>query len=141
VKGDAIPPEHHVMRVCKQRGLQWGPDGEPTGVSPDEFTPDVDGLSVTWLEFFSGSLSEQFAQARATISRSRHIRASHRLAGLSVGKIVAIHAKSGNPLVVEHDPDETPGKENPAHSLITGYGEDDEDAKNLLRTTVVFIKP
>lgn len=137
LKGDPIVPDHHVLRHCRRDDLQCEADGSISGVFPDAFVPDEDGLSVTWVEHFPGGWTAQIAAAKDAMSRRRMVRASNRLAVLSVERILRISDQLGKHLAVIHDPDETEGKENPGHSLITGYSEDDADVTNLLITTCV----
>jgi hypothetical protein len=47
MKGDPLPPAHHVLRQCRQRDLKIEPDGTIVGVYPDAFEPDDEGISVT----------------------------------------------------------------------------------------------
>ncbi len=131
MKGDPLPDADHVIRHCRERDIKADENG-PRGIFPFALDSDPDGLSVTWMEFFQGSLTDQISSVREAIGRQRRIRKSNRLALLNVGKIRSIGRSFDTELRVEHDPDLTPRKENPAHSLVIGIQAENEDLKNRL---------
>ena len=115
VKGDSIrDPAAEMLRHCK--GTWITSDRTVTG---DAFKPDLDGVSVTWLQYFQGSRNDQLKAARETIANSRTVRRNHRLAVLNIEAISSVGAASGLQLWVEHDPIEDPPP-NQAHCLIKG---------------------
>jgi hypothetical protein len=93
VKGDKLPPEHHVARHCNPTDLFINGAGEPFAVKRSAFLPDADGVSVNWLEFFGGTRQHNVSGVRSVIKRQ--CRKSHRLAILSVGAINAIPNATG----------------------------------------------
>src|ERR1700728_2846656 len=118
MKGDDLPSSDHVLRQCRQGDLKYDPDGTIRGVFPDALQPDEDGISVTWLEFFEGSPSEQLTAARAAMNRGRRLRVSNRLARLNVGYVLSVGISLRRSVSVVHDPIEAPAeKENLGHSL------------------------
>jgi hypothetical protein len=136
MKDDPIPPDHHVLRHCRQRDLKEE-NGVIRGVFPHAFEPDDDGISVTWMEYFGGSPAEQLVAARAAMDRGRKLRVSNRLAKLNVGAILAASNAIKRTLSVIHDPIEQPlEKENLGHSLIQGIGNDDDDLRNRIANIV-----
>ena len=137
MKGDDVPPAHHVLRHCRQGDLKVE-DGTIKGVYPDAFEPDDDGISVTWMEYFGGSPIEQLAAARAAMDRGRRLRASNRLAKLKVSAILAAGEAVKRVLSVVHDPiEQPPERENLGHSLIGGIATDDDDLRNRIANGVL----
>jgi len=107
------------------------------GVFPHAFEHDEDGVSVTWLEHFGGTITEQLAAARAAMGRVRRLRKSNRLAKLGVGKVVAAGRPIKKVIDAVHDPiDEPPDAQNTGHSLIVGISEDDDDLRNRIAMTI-----
>jgi hypothetical protein len=60
LKGEEIPTTDHVALHCRQRDLEVGDDGEPSGLRIDAFRVDDDGISVNWLEYKPGSFEGCF---------------------------------------------------------------------------------
>jgi hypothetical protein len=138
MRGDPVPPEHHVLRHCRKGDLKCDPDGTIRGVFPDAFEPDEDGISVTWMEYFGGSPAEQLEAARAAMDRGRRLRASNRLAKLKVSMILAAGKAVKRVLAVVHDPiDQSPERENLGHSLVQGITADDDDLRNRIANGVL----
>jgi hypothetical protein len=140
LKGDPLPADQHVLRLCRRGDLQWEADGSISGVFPEAFHPDSDGLSVTWVEWFGGEWKDQLVAARAAIARGRKIRVSNRLAVLDVNQVLAVGPQCNKLIEVIHDPDDTPGKENLGHSLVTGYVDTDKEVMNLLTTACISLE-
>jgi hypothetical protein len=117
VKGDTLPPEHHVARHCNPTDLFINGAGEPFAVKSSAFVPDADGVSVNWLEFFGGTHQHNISGVRSVTKRQA--RKSHRLAILSVGAVNAIQNAAGGSLTAVEDPDDRlPPDTNAAHVLI-----------------------
>jgi hypothetical protein len=137
MRGDALPPEHHVLRHCRKGDLKCDPDGTIRGVFPDAFAPDEDGISVTWMDYFGGSPPEQLEAARAAMDRGRRLRASNRLAKLKVSTILAAGEAVKRILAVVHDPiEQPPERANLGHSLVQGIAADDDDLRNRIANAV-----
>lgn len=136
MRGDKLPPEHHVLRHCRKGDLKCE-DGVIRGVFPDAFESDDDGISVTWMEYFGGSPDEQLGAARTAMSRGRRLRESNRLAKLEIDAILAAGKAIKRTLSVVHDPiEQPPERENLGHSLIQGITPDDDDLRNRLANIV-----
>lgn len=138
MRGDPLPLEHHVLRQCRRGDLKTEADGTITGVYPDAFEPDDDGISVTWLEYFGGSPEAQLLAARDAMNRIRRLRESNRLAKLNVGSVIDASAHLGRAVAVTHDPiEEPPDRQNLGHSLITGVLAEDDDLRNRIAMAVL----
>src|SRR5438045_2650945 len=98
MRGDALPGDDHILRHCRTRDLKCDPDGTIRGVFPHAFEPDEDGISVTWMEYFGGSVTEQLVAARAAMNRGRKLRASNRLAKMKVSAILGAGETVGKTL-------------------------------------------
>jgi hypothetical protein len=115
LKGDRLPPEHHVARHCRKNDLVWDGTGIATGVLECALTPDAEGVSTTWLEFFGGARQHNLSE----VKRCQRLmpRSSNRLAVLNVGNIENVGSGVGAHVV--EDPDDPPCPPgNPAHALI-----------------------
>ena len=67
MKGDPIPMGDHVARHCRYTDLAYK-DGQLIGVTEAAFRPRLgedDGLSVNWVDFFSGTSPHKVACIRA----------------------------------------------------------------------------
>lgn len=126
MKGDRIPPAHEVARHCPPRELELDENRNPRAPTYEAFLPDADGVSVSWLDYFTGSRDERLRSVQQVINRTRIVRASHRLAVISVGNIETISAENSREVRAEHDPiGEPPEKENLAHALVIGITPED----------------
>ena len=119
--GAPLADDHHVLRYVRARHVDNGiVDGEAFLARKDK---DADGLSVNWLEWFSGSLEDQVAGAR----RAARLRygSNGRLARLNVGRSISF-VRENHPerltLSFVHDPlpAEDEHTADPSHSLIKG---------------------
>ena len=124
MKGDSVPPAHHVLRYVG--GIHFDEDTEGnTVINGAGFIakPHEDNKpSCNWLEYLSGNLEQQIQRIRDT-ARIQY-GATARLARLNVGCIireVANGTESCLELMVIHDPldvdDEYPIAD-PSHALI-----------------------
>jgi hypothetical protein len=119
--GAPLAEDNHVLRYVGGRLVHDGVvDGAAFLARKDK---DVDGLSVNWLEWFSGSLEDQVAGAR----RAARLRygSNGRLARLNVGQSISF-VRENHPerltLSFVHDPlpAENEHAPDPSHSLIVG---------------------
>lgn len=116
-KGDRLPPEHHVARHCRKNDLDWN-GNTPIGILDCALTPDTDGVSTTWLEFFGSSdRKANMPHVRAAVTVFLTPKPSNRLAVLNVGNIESAGAAAGLALRVIEDPFDVPPPGNPAHAL------------------------
>jgi hypothetical protein len=116
VKGDPLPPGHHIARHCSPTDLLINGAGEPIGVKASAFVPDAEGVSADWLEFFGGDRQHNVLGVRSVINRTA--RKSHRLAILNVGAISSVQGVTGALRVVEDPIDSLPPDTDAAHALI-----------------------
>jgi hypothetical protein len=119
MKGDRIPNTHTLVRHCPSTKLQFDDDANPVAPTYEAFIPDDEGVSVNWLEFFGGTREECLRQTRGVLATTRTIRASHRLAIISVLAVLGVAQRRARTIWAEHDPIGPP-RANPAHSLIVG---------------------
>ena len=92
MKGDNLPPEHHVIRYVPFGKLRKDENQTPIGIEYTAFLrrDDDDSLSVTWQEYFAG---DQLTQITAAV---RAIRASNLKpggkSGFAIGNVATITA-------------------------------------------------
>ncbi len=130
MKGDLLAPGDDVARHCRFSDYHEAENGE-IRVNGDAFIPDQEGVSVIWVQFFTGSMEEQLAKVSAVMRATRKFRQSHRLAIVNVGMVAQCGQAHAVELAVEHDPITDP-PENPAHCLIKGIPRDDLALRELL---------
>jgi hypothetical protein len=131
--GAPLDNDHHVLRYVRGRHVDNGEvDGEAFLARRDK---DADGLSVNWLEWFSGSLEDQVAGARGAARLT--YKSTDRLARLNVGRSINF-VRENHPehlkLSFIHDPLPAEGKHaaDPSHSLIVGAPFEDAPDAELL---------
>jgi hypothetical protein len=92
LKGDAVPPDDHLAIHCQPSHLiERDEAGEPSGVSPDVFRVDEEGISSNWIEFEKGDgFDAQFSKACLLLTLGRTVRASHRMGVLVVAEVTAV---------------------------------------------------
>jgi hypothetical protein len=116
VRGDRLPPQHHVARHCRKNDLIWS-GAVATGILECALMPraqENDGLSSTWLEFFGGDRQHNMSGVRRHIGLTP--KQSNRLAVINVGNIETVRNPAA--LYVIEDPYTDPPPGNPAHALI-----------------------
>lgn len=126
-----IPDYQHVTRYIGARRIhppsadgRIKPDSSaflprpdyPKGFGPEEF------VSVDWLEYFEGDLTDQLNGVRRALSARMTLGAHAKLAILNVGETKAAGAKNGKSLVIKtiSEPND------PSHSGIYGLTPDDD---------------
>src|SRR5438309_4656866 len=90
MKGDLIPPHHHVARLCRASDLLYDSAGALVGVNETAFRPrpsEDSGISGYWLEFFRGD-REQNILAVLSIIKTQ-VRRTQRLAIVNVGQLAS----------------------------------------------------
>ena len=90
MKGQNLKSEHHIVRYVPFGKLRKDDNDIPIGVNHNAFLlrPDEAGLSVTWLEYFSGDRSAQVRSAVLAIRASEMHPTTKR--GFAIGKVAAI---------------------------------------------------
>jgi hypothetical protein len=125
MKGDNLPPDHHVVRLVTYSRLRKDENNTPIGVNFDAFLrrENEDGLSVTWLEYLPGA-----TKAERTVAAVQAIRASAMTvsakSGFAIGNVGAISATCAerqHKIRVIHWPED----DNKAHAEIRQLPRDD----------------
>src|ERR1700730_15858920 len=123
MKGDPLPPDHHVARLCRISDLIFTTKGLATGVMETVFRPrvsaddEVDGLSAYWLEFFKGDRHHNIISVLSVLKSV--VKQKQCLIILNVGQLAALGIQ-----VVEDPIEELPPRTNAAHVLIRGLSDD-----------------
>src|SRR2546428_3240206 len=89
MKGDLLPSDHHVARLCRASDLVYNDEGRPVGVAETAFRPrQSEGIvSAYWLEFFHGDQNQNILSI-LSIMKFR-MRKNQRLAIINVGRLAA----------------------------------------------------
>ena len=122
MKGDLLPADHHVARLCRISDLLFDQDGKVRGVNGSAFRPLVSNameatdVSAYWLEFFRGNYRQNILSILSTV-RPR-MRRTQRLAILNVGRLNALGIQ-----VVEDPIYEPPPNTNVAHVILRGVND------------------
>jgi hypothetical protein len=140
MKGDPVPPDNYVARhCCRYTDIMWQ-NGHAVGVTQNAFAPrssDNNGISVDWVDFFSGSRAHTLACVRSITKLQA--KDTHRIALLQVRDLIRATSPIAN-LSVIHDPaEDLPPQFNAAHSLIR----ETADLNNLLvrERLAALVKP
>jgi hypothetical protein len=118
MKGDVIPMGDFVSRHCRYTDLLVN-GGQLVGVTEAAFRPradENDGLSVNWANFFVGNTQHRVGCIRSITKLTA--KASHRMAFLRVGVLIAAASPYGNLTVIQDPDDRLPPHTNAAHALI-----------------------
>ncbi len=138
LKGEEIPTTDHVALHCRQRDLEVGDDGEPSGLRIDAFRVDDDGISVNWLEYKPGSFEGCFERVCMILASTLNLRPKDKCGVMKVEEIRQTATIRGKVVNIVHDPVEEP-EPNPAHSLIVGCVPDDALLQDF--TLLVDLRP
>lgn len=140
MKGDILPDDAHVTRLCTHQ--QQDATGWPkaTAFLP---RPGECFVSVNWLEHLQlGSRSDEIAEVLRVLRTKRNVGKLAKLALLSVGPSRKLVLEQTNPrLTIEyhHEPENQP--DDPSHSGIYNIPEDDTTAAELLALSVDALFP
>lgn len=143
MKGDPIPPEHHVTRYCG--GSSIDEDGNPNGTAFRR-RPSEDAPSVNWVEFLEkASTVEAVDEIRTAFKRKGFgLGATAKFALLNVGQTVNYVVENSDDsrlLKFQHDPVETPGIEDPSHAIVEGILPGEDLVADLIAETIVEMFP
>lgn len=119
-----LPEGDHISRIVKPSQLMRDEVTQAViGCFPDAFKlRDAEvNLSVSWLEFFSGTTQQRLQQVRD--HAEMELRPNHGFANLNVGDTNATCQTMGHKVRIIHEP--TDG--NPAHSEIHRYPRDHDE--------------
>lgn len=124
MKGDNLPPEHHVVRLVAFSRLRKDEHSNPIGLNYEAFLRREidDGLSVTWLEYFAGDKPAQTVAAIQAI-RASAIKPGAK-SGFAIGNVGAIAAackERQHKIRIIHSPED----DNKAHAEIRQLPRDD----------------
>jgi hypothetical protein len=118
-----LPLEDHLVRHIKPRLILRDEITKAViGIFPDAFALR-DGerdLSVSWLEFFSGTKKEQLRQVMHHTELK--LNAKHGFAVIRVGTFIETCEKEGAKVRIIHEPTEG----NPSHSSVHRYPRDND---------------
>ena len=109
-----MPPKDTVISLCPAKD-QFAPSGVCTGITAEALRINDDGVSVTWVEYFSEPPAA-LEQAALELKKTRKPSATGVLACASVGRLLEVTAKLKLAASVQH----TPINGNDAHSSILG---------------------
>jgi hypothetical protein len=133
MKGDTIPDQDHVARLCFPKHI---PEGQ---IQATAFMvrEDEESLSVNWLEFLNCSCRENEITALRDIYNATFNRVGTRamIAVLNVGEVrekVLKESSDGRNLEILHDPI----ADDPSHSGIYNLQYNDEEIAELILESV-----
>lgn len=136
VKGKELPSNCHVVRYVKPSMIR-----EDGSVVAMEFClrpnrPDEKGISVNWLEAFSGSKKMQLSKVRRLYRLK--IRRTGRFAEINVGELLMNVTPMLNTIRVVHDPLDAEGgfEPDPSHAEITGLPKGDTPEAMLIGSII-----
>ena len=131
MKGQKIPPEHHVVRYVPWSKLRKDENDNVLGVPGEAFRlrPNEKALSTTWLEYFSGDRSTQVTSAVKAI-RASNLKPGGK-SGFAIGNVLAITtacAGRNHKIRVIHEPED----DNKAHTSVRRFPREDFELLELL---------
>ena len=138
MKGDVVPDDHHVCRLCGGSHIREDGSIAATAFKP---RPGETYLSVNWLELLAlPNRVSEIAEVRRVLATKRKIGASARLAVLNVGQLrasVSLNSHDRRDLSVLHEPEIDPALAlDLSHSGIHGVPLDDNTVPELLARAV-----
>jgi len=145
MKGDRIPDQDHVARLCKNLFFDQGKIQAPAFF----LRPEEDILSVNWLEFFNcqGRENEIAALRLAYSNKNLNVKKNARIAVLNAGEVyrkVQREASVKRNFDILHDPiedEDDPSNNDPSHSGIYGLRPNNEEIAELICETDPKIYP
>lgn len=133
VKGDTIPDNDHIARLCLPKHVA-DKQVQPTAF---QLRPDDESLSVNWLEFLNCSSREsEIDEIRKTYMAKLDFGPRAQISVLNVGTVryrVLTASEDRRNLEVLHDPEVN----DPSHSGIYNLKQDDELISELILETVL----
>ena len=134
MKSQNLPDEHHVVRYVPHSRLDRDPSNDaPRGLLFTAFQrkEDEEGLSVTWMEYFSGDRKNQI-HASVKAIRASNITVGAK-SGFAIGKVAAIKKtcqEFKSKIRIIHFPE----LDNKAHSELRQFPRDDQTLLERLAT-------
>ncbi|KAB2849974.1 MAG: hypothetical protein F9K44_06295 [Hyphomicrobiaceae bacterium] len=131
MKGQKIPPEHHVVRYVPWGKLRKDENDNVLGVLGEAFRlrPNESALSTTWLEYFAGNRSTRVTAAIKAI-RASNLKPGGK-SGFAVGNVAAITTTCANrhhKIRIVHEPE----NDNQAHTSVRRFPREDPELLELL---------
>jgi hypothetical protein len=131
MKGQKLPPEHHVVRYVPWSKLRKDEDDHVLGVLGEAFKlrPSEKFLSTTWLEYFAGSRATKIKGAVRAIRASK-LKPGGK-SGFTIGKvasIIAACADRGHKIRIVHEPED----DNKAHASVRQFPRENMELLELL---------
>ena len=141
MKGDRVPDEHHMARLCGGSHLREDGTIAATAFKP---RPGETYLSVNWLEFLAlADRTAEIEEIARVLASKRTVGATARLAVLNVGQArETVRAKSHNNVMLSvlHEPETEPGRpQDPSHAGLYGVPADDNTVPELLAVAVLDV--
>ena len=137
MKGDTIPDDHHITRLCLPKHVE----DEQIQATAFHLRPIDDYLSVNWLEFLKCSSRErEIDEIRKTYMAKLDVRPRAKIAVLNVGTVrykVLTESEDYRNLQVLHNPLIDTEINDPSHSGIYNLKQDDEVIAELILETVL----
>ena len=132
MKGEDLPADDHIVRYIKPSMILKDGSVDALDFRLRQSRPDETGLSVNWLEAFSGSKAHKLSEVRRLFRLD--VRPNGRFAELNVGKILSIVSEELDTLRIVHDPlDAEYGFEaDPSHAEIIGLPPAESDQAALV---------
>lgn len=135
MKGQNLPSEDHILRLVSPSRLRKDENSVVVGILHTAFErkPDEDGLSVTWLEYFSGTRGEQeIAAVHAMRASAMTPGRNSAFAVGNVGAVATTCADRNHKVRIIHWPE----PDNKAHAEIRQLPRDDLQLLEQLAATV-----
>ncbi len=145
MKGDDLPADDHIVRYVKPSMVLEGGGLEGSVFCLRATGSDETGLSVNWLEAFSGKKEHRLNNVRR-LFRLR-VRPNGRFAELNINTILRVVLEELDTLRIVHNPLEAEGgfEADPSHAEIIGLPPGDSDQAmlvgDLIATCVVAMHP
>ena len=127
-----LPLDDHIVRYVPYQRTRRDEDDNVVGVLAEAFRLKAgeQGLSVTWVEYFSGNWDEQFIAAIGAIRHTQHAGKRSAFAWGQVGRVYQTCMEKSYRVRIIHAPED----ENPGHSEIRRLPRDDELLLEMLAT-------
>lgn len=137
VKGDNIPSDHHIARLCGSKGIE----GDQITAAAFLPRPDEAYLSVNWIEHL-GCLDRpsEIAEIRRRYAATFRLKKKYRIALLNVGLTcseVSQKSEDHRCLSATHEP--VPADD--SHSALLGFSDNDLLIAELILSTVLEDMP
>lgn len=131
-KQNPLPSEDHVMRYVSPARLRKDEDNNIIGILGEAFKQrkDEEGLSVTWVEYFTGTHNQQIESAVRKLRSCMPVKPA---SGFAIGKVDRIISTCN----IKNNSRKTriiymPTANNKAHAEVRSIPSDDSDLLEIL---------